>query len=213
MRDSETCWELLDLARGGRQAAQRDLVTRYGPALDAYFRRRGADPHQAEDLRQSVLLHLFDGVLQAADPALGSFRGLLGTVAYRVWCSHQRQRQAEKRGAGARPLPLDEHALPGVEDARAFDHEWFGRLLELALERLAAEHPGYYDAIDACLVQGCAQADFAAERGCSAQDVRNWLFRGRKKLHAYLAELIQGYAPQPDQHATELEFLGKALGL
>lgn len=213
MRQLETSWDLLEAACAGAERAQAALVERYGPALQAYFRGRGVDAHQAEDLTQAALLRLFSGVLARADPRQGSFRSLLGTIAYRVWASHLREASARKRGGPqAPPLDVDEHEVPAREAEQSFDREWFARLLELALTRLAHEHPSYFAVIDACLVQGRAQEEVATQRGCALQDVRNHLLRGRRKLHDYVSELIAGYAPEPDLHATELRFLG-ALGL
>lgn len=214
MRHLETSWDLLDQARCGAEPARAALVARYRPALEAYFRRRGVDAHQAEDLAQVTLAQLFAGALERADPALGSFRSLLGTIAFRAWASHRRRVEALQRGGGVEPVEdLDLHEVPAPESEAVFDREWFARLLELALTRLADEHPSYYDAIDACLVQERPQEQAAQDLGCALQDIRNRLFRGRRKLHAYLSELIAAYAPEPDQHATELRFLGGALGL
>lgn len=213
MRHLETSWDLLAQACAGSEPARRALVGRYGPALEAYFRRRGVDAHEAEDLTQVALLRLFSGALERADPALGSFRSLLGTIAFRVWSSHRRQQTAQQRGGGVQPLDVDgmDVAAPAAEEL--FDREWFARLLEVALTRLASEHPSYYDAIDASVVHGRPQEEIAAALGCSLQAVRNRVFRGRRKLHDYLAGLIAEYAPEPDQHATEIRFLGAILGL
>ena len=212
MRHLETSWDLLEQARAGAEPAQAALAQRYAPALQAYFRRRGVDAHQAEDLSQVTLIELFGGALEQADPRRGSFRSLLGTLAFRVWRAELRRRGAQKRGGGEAPLALEQD-VPAPDEASGFDQEWFARLLELALTRLADEHPSYYDAIDACVVRGQPQPEAAAALGCALQDVRNRVHRGRRKLHAYLAELIAAYAPEPDQHATEVRFLGEVLGL
>jgi RNA polymerase sigma factor (sigma-70 family) len=213
VRNLETSWDLLQQACAGAEPARRALATRYGPALAAYFRRRGVDAHHAEDLTQVSFIRLFGGALQQADPSKGSFRGLLATIAFRVWSSDRRSQEALRRGGGAEVLDVHDMDVPDQGAEEVFDREWFSRLLELALTRLADEHPSYYDAIDACLVREESQPEFAAAAGCALQDVRNRVFRGRQKLHAYLAELISAYAPEQDQHATELRFLAGALGL
>lgn len=213
MRHLETSWDLLQQACAGAEPARQALANRYGPALAAYFRRRGVDAHHAEDLTQVTFIQLFGGALQQADPSRGSFRGLLATIAFRVWSSDRRNQDALRRGGGVELLDVHDMELPDGASEEVFDREWFARLLELALTRLEDEHPSYYDAIDACLVQERSQPEFAKGAGCALQDVRNRVHRGRQKLHAYLAELIAAYAPEQDQHATELRFLAGALGL
>ena len=75
---------------------------------------------------------------------------------------------ARKRGGGA-VRPLGDLEVAGPEPDDAFDQEWLLRLLELALERLAREHPGYHRVIHLFHLEGRSYEDVAGATGCSAE--------------------------------------------
>ena len=213
MESTGTHWDQIELARSGHEGAQRFVVETYGPPVRGFARSRGCTPEEAEDLTQDVFVRLFtQGVLERASPERGSFRGLISTLARRVYATRRRAQGAQKRGGGLELCALNENDPAVQEAASGFDREWFAHLLEQALVRLSREHPNYYAALDLCLVQGCEQSAAAASLGRTLQDVRNHLHRGRRKLHDYLAQQIAGYAQSPRQHATEVAFLRDLLG-
>ncbi len=206
-----TRWSLLGAARDGDPEAQTRLVALYRPSLVAWLRGAGAGD-DAEDLAQEVLMRLFaGGVLARANPGAGRFRSLLLAVARHVLLDHRARTGAAKRGGGQRPrsLELDEAEATPAERA-GFDREWLLGLVERALERLAREHPQHHAALRLHL-DGRAPAQVAAALGLEPVTARSHLHRARQALARYLREEVWRYSADPDDHATEMRFLGELL--
>ncbi|HEX7896336.1 MAG TPA: sigma-70 family RNA polymerase sigma factor [Planctomycetota bacterium] len=183
-----TLWTVIRGAGKGEEAALRDFVLKYRPPVLAYLARRGFRA-EAEDLAQEVFLRVFqDRVLLKADPSLGRFRSLLLSVTRHVLGHHVERELAKKRQA---PSPTPEPALD--ED---FDREWVAHLIEVALARLAKEHPNYHDALRASL-EGGTPADY------------NHVARGKKKLAEYLKDQVRDYSASRAELDEELRFLSR----
>lgn len=207
----ETRWTLVDAAGAGDDAAFAELVAKYRAPVLAYLRRRGLDAHQAEDLAQEVFLQLFRGVLPKADPERGRFRTLLLTVSRNVAAKHFEKARALKRGGGQPVEALGERELAAPEAEEAFELAWARRLLELALERLEREHPDCYASVRGFLLEGRSQADLAEHLGRSPVAVKNLVYRGKRRLIAFVREELRAYARDSAELADEVRLLERFL--
>src|SRR6185503_5583456 len=126
--------------------------------------RRGF-PNDAEDLAQEVFLRLLqDKVLSKADPSRGRFRSLLLAVTRHVMGNYREREAAQKRGSG------HVHALGDLDFSRQepddhFDREWVSHLVEVALARLAREHPEYHQALQRSALDGIPCSEIARSLG------------------------------------------------
>lgn len=87
-----------------------DLVARYRRPLMQYFRRRGVDPTEAEDLTQDVFLRLMRKL--SAEAAVMS-DGYVFSAASSVLIDHYRSRHV--RGVGVELDPETHDPAPGAE--------------------------------------------------------------------------------------------------
>ena len=185
-------------------------MRKYRPVVVASFQRAGL-AQEAEDLAQEVFLQLFETVLGRADRSRGRFRGLLFALSRQAAGHLRERRDALKRGGGAvQSLGERDHAEPCPEET--FDREWVGRLLELALDRLEQKHPNYHQAVRLFLVEELTQDQVANRLGCSRQDIKNWVHRGRKKLIAYLRDEVWSTSTSQEDYAAELQLVLQVLG-
>ena len=100
-----THWSLVltagrnDTARA--QVALSQLCQTYWFPLYAHARRRGYNPHDAEDLTQEFFARLLERqALAAADPHRGRFRSFLLAAMNNFLASEWEKARAKKRGAG-----------------------------------------------------------------------------------------------------------------
>jgi RNA polymerase sigma factor (sigma-70 family) len=126
------------------------LCESYWRPLYAYIRRRGHNPHDAQDLTQEFFAFLLSrNHFAKADPDRGRFRSfLLGSL--KKFLSDQRAKaNALKRGGDKTVLSLDFDsaertlALESPTDAapdKAFDRGWTLALLERTMSKLRREH-------------------------------------------------------------------------
>jgi RNA polymerase sigma-70 factor (ECF subfamily) len=145
-----TRWSLVARAASPAEPVARgaleELCGAYWWPLYAYLRRRGIDGERAADLVQGLFAELLaKGRLAQADPERGRFRGwLLAALKYHVAHEDERER-AEKRGGGARLLPLDPDEADRrwslasgseLDPERTFERAWAVSVLDQALARL-----------------------------------------------------------------------------
>ena len=185
-----TLWTVIRGAGKGDEAALRDFVLKYRPPVLAYLARRGFRA-EAEDLAQEVFLRVFqDRVLLKADPSLGRFRSLLLSVTRHVLGHHVERELAKKRVP-----PASSGAAEAAKEDEDFDREWVSHLIEVALARLAKEHPNYHDALRASLDGKAADYTHVA--------------RGKKTLAEYLRDQVRDYSASRAELDEELRFLSK----
>ena len=136
---AQTRVSLLLRIRDSRDAeAWNRFVEIYAPLVYALARRHGVQDADAADLTQEVL----QAVLRSAptfvyDPARGSFRGWLLTVArnrLRKWANDEKRLPHDCGSAEARRV-LEEKPAPAEEVAR-WDQEYRQRLFEWAAEKV-----------------------------------------------------------------------------
>jgi len=149
-----THWSVV-LAAGGSAVpgaldALEKLCRAYWYPLYSFIRRRGYNPHDAQDLTQSFFAELVESrFLRAADHDRGRFRSFL-LVRLKHFLSDERKKaQAQKRGGGQTVLSLDVEMAEeryGSEPTTAltpeviFDRRWAMMVLEQTVARLRREY-------------------------------------------------------------------------
>jgi RNA polymerase sigma-70 factor (ECF subfamily) len=180
-----TSWtDVLAAQRGGSDeasAALEKLCCTYWYPLYSYLRRKGYDPHKAQDLNQEFFYRLIkENYLGAVDRRRGKFRSFL-LAALNHFLSNQRDHErAAKRGGGQTLLSLDDtdaesrFKLEPVSDLspeKIFERNWFLTLFDQALSRLreeqaAAGRAKLFDELKLFIVEDAEPGDYnvAAER-------------------------------------------------
>ncbi len=148
-----THWSLVLAAQNGESEPKRraleSLCSSYWYPIYVYVRRKGYNPHDAQDLTQEFFAQLIaKDTLQAVDRERGKFRSfLLGTLDHfiaREWSRAHRM----KRGGHHSFLSWDEQdpeqrylQEPRVEESaeRLFDRQWARAVLEQTMEALSKE--------------------------------------------------------------------------
>jgi RNA polymerase sigma-70 factor (ECF subfamily) len=203
------------------QAAQRQLLERYGGAVRKYLLKSTGDPEKADDLYQEFALGFLRGDYRNVHPSKGRFRDYLKTVLYHLI---GRQRRQDYR----QPRPLDS-AVPerGVE-ADPADHldaefleGWRNELLARCWAALArAEQQGGRPYHSVLCFRGAnptmSSQEMARQLGdrlgrpLSPVGVRQLLHRARERFSELLVEEVaQSLAgPTPELLVEELTALG-----
>jgi RNA polymerase sigma-70 factor (ECF subfamily) len=203
-----TLWSIIRGADRGEEAALREFTLKYSGPIVAYIARRGL-ANDAEDLAQEVFLRLLqDRVLAKADPSQGRFRSLLLAVTRHVIGHHRDRESAQKRGGGS-VRGLEDVDVSSQEPDEHFDREWVSHLVEVALARLAREHPDYHKALKGNALDGTSCAEIAKALGKTEGDIHNWIHRGKKKLVDYLRDQVQEYSLSRQDYDEELKYLSK----
>jgi RNA polymerase sigma factor (sigma-70 family) len=149
-----THWSVVMLAAAPDSSrafgALEKLCRTYWLPLYSYVRRRGFNPHDAQDLTQGFFVRLltmnsFSGVRREK----GKFRTFLLAALNHFLSDELDRARAQKRGGGQAIISIDENEaedryLQGVslepEPEKAFDRRWGLTVLEEALARLRQEY-------------------------------------------------------------------------
>lgn len=132
---------LLRLRDPSEALAWREFVELYAPLVHAYGRHRGLQDADAADLAQEVLRCTVRGLPSFEyDPARGSFRGWLYTVARRELGKLVDARTPAGTGDTAVGRLLERHPAPGSdEDQAEWDREHRWHLFHWAAQRVKSE--------------------------------------------------------------------------
>ena len=204
-----TSWtDVLAAQRGGSveaEAALEKLCCTYWYPLYAYLRRKGFDPHKAQDLNQEFFYRLLkENYLGAVDRRRGKFRSFL-LAALNHFVSNQRDHErAAKRGGGQTLISLDDtdgenrfklEPSSELSPEKIFERNWFMTLFEQALARLreeqaAAGRAELFDQLKIFVVEDAESGDYnnAAVRvnmtpNAVAVTVHRWRERYKKLVH------------------------------
>jgi DNA-directed RNA polymerase specialized sigma24 family protein len=79
--------------------------------------------------------------------------------------------------------------------------------LQLALERLKAEHAHYFEAVDMAVTAGRSYRDIAALLGRSEDAVDNYIRQAKAKLAEYLRAEVARYSSSPEEYEGEQRHL------
>src|SRR5262249_34329686 len=130
-------------------AALEALCRRYWPPLYSYVRRRGYNPHDAQDLTQGFFARLLEkDYLSAVDRSKGKFRSFLLAALEHFLANEWRRTQAQKRGGLATFISLDDTSAEqqyvqaqsqALSAEKLFEQQWATTLLGAVLKRLRDE--------------------------------------------------------------------------
>ncbi|MDP2315062.1 MAG: sigma-70 family RNA polymerase sigma factor [Pseudomonadota bacterium] len=229
-----TRWTLIQEARGdasARRAALDELLAAYWTPLYVYARRKGLGAEDAQEAVQDLFADLLERQFPGTiDPARGRLRGWLKSCLDHHLVNRHAAATAQKRGGGARHVPLDtevgERALAqypggaaasGPEDA--YTRQWAAQVMERALARLGEEHreearAGSFDVLLRFFGPGVAPAyrDVAAETGMSLPQLRAFLHRARVRYRALVLEEVAQTVANPEDAEREMAELLALLG-
>jgi RNA polymerase sigma-70 factor (ECF subfamily) len=227
-----TRWTLILASRegdGARRAALESLLAIYWKPAYFYLRRRGLAVEAAEDAVQGFFLQLLErDFLPRLDPARGRFRSYLLTALDHYLASQRERETAQKRGGGARLVPIDlalaerelEAAPAGAQVA--YEREWALGVMERAVKRLRQEYEQgrrqgpaevylrFFSFESAEPVPSYAEA--AARVGLTASQFKAALHRARQRFRELLREEVGGTLQDATQADGEIGELVRALG-
>lgn len=203
-----TRWTLILQARespAARQRAFEELAKVYWRPLYVYLRSKGLDATQAQDTTQELLLQLMQrDVVAKVDPARGRLRAYLKTAAANHLVHEHEKTSAQKRGSGARVVPIDEklaERLPydTASPDQAFEREWALLVMHRALEALKAEfdsgaRQGPFALVERFFRPGAeaqpSYADAAREHRMSLPQLKAFLHRARVRFRELVKEQV-----------------------
>lgn len=227
-----TRWSLVARMQAGdadSAAALEEICRSYWYPLYAFLRRSGVRPDDAEDVTQSFFLRVLSKeILHAATAEKGSLRSFLLSSLKRHLADHCRTANADKRGGGHVPLPIewnDAEQCYSVEPADPLDPEklyaraWarglFDNVRTQVRAAFLASHPAdNYAAIEPHLIAGEDRAPYrelAAQLGSTEGAARLLIYRLRRKFRELLDEEIARTVADPADIPGELAWLRAAL--
>jgi RNA polymerase sigma-70 factor (ECF subfamily) len=119
-----------------------EFVEIYGPLVHRLARRRGLQDADAADLTQEVFRAVAAAIERYdPDPAAGSFRGWLFTIARNLLVNLLAAQRRHPRGTGDTDMGqlLEARPAPDVEDTALFEAEYRRGLLDWAAGRVRGE--------------------------------------------------------------------------
>lgn len=137
-------------------------------------KERAGHTLQPTALLNEAYMRMLRDAPQSADSREAFFR-IMSTAMRRRLVDHARRRLAEKRGGGARPVPIDALDVPAQPPSS--DHEQTLARLDESLANLTALHPRTAQVVNLRFFGGLTTEEAAAELGISIGTVkRDWVF-------------------------------------
>jgi RNA polymerase sigma-70 factor (ECF subfamily) len=121
-----------------------EFVEIYGPLVQRLAQRRGLQDADAADLMQEVFRTVAGAIGRYdPDPARGSFRGWLSTIARNLIVNLLDAQRRHPRGTGDSDMHrlLQEQPAPDSQQSALFDAEYRLRVLDWAAGRVRDEFP------------------------------------------------------------------------
>ncbi len=174
---------MVAFSRGSTEAFS-ELFSRYKQPVFGFFRRRVADPAQAEELAQETFLAVLRASSRYEPRSL--FRTYLYAIGFKILGAHRRKTAFRTTFLGA-ATGFREPALPAIADAELLLREAVGKLERLDREILLLRE-----------FEQLSYAEIAGLLRLPVNTVRSRLFRARLALRDLLA------APAPRSAANEL---------
>jgi len=157
----------------GQADAFGALFARYKQPLFGFFRRRVADPAQAEELTQETFIAVLRAAARYQPSAL--FRTYLYAVGFKILRAYRRKAAFRATFLGEQPLG-GEPAIDNAIETQALMRQAVGRLERLDREVLLLRE-----------FEQLSYAEIAELLGLPLNTVRSRLFRARLALHDLLA--------------------------
>jgi RNA polymerase sigma-70 factor, ECF subfamily len=182
---------LIQRAMAGDERALRQLWSQHAPHIDAVVRRLVGDADEAADIAQEVWIQIFR--------ALPSYRGdsQFGTWAHRIAVNRTLNALRRTRRLAKLETDIDEETA-SVDHAG--DHALLAATIENAASRLS---PGARTVFLMHDVEGYTHEEIAQELGITPGGSKSQLFKARVKLRRLLANVVDGFKPDPDrEHAA-----------
>jgi DNA-directed RNA polymerase specialized sigma24 family protein len=220
-----TQWTLVFQAHQGTPeevaAAQVELMSRYGGAVQRYLLAALRDPEAAEELNQEFALRFLRGDFHRADPTRGRFRDFVKRALRNLMNDELRRRMHRPRPMGD---ALPEQSEPADDDSefdRRFLASWRAEILArawAAIARLQEETGQPYHTVLRLRVAHpelhspdlAARLSTILDRPISAGGLRMALQRSRDQFVKFLKSDVAGglHEPTPDHIDEELIALG-----
>jgi RNA polymerase sigma-70 factor (ECF subfamily) len=228
-----TNWSVV-LAAGqtdyGRAAAALErLCTRYWYPVYAFIRRRGSDPHQAEDLTQSFFTHLLaKDTLKKVDRQKGKFRSFLLAAVTNFLTNEWDRQQTQKRGGQHKFISLDDteaeelyrHEPAGsLTPEKLFDRRWAFTVLDEVILRLKNEHahkPELFEKLQPHLTRELAPGsllELSVQLQMTEGAVKVALHRLRRRFGELLRSQVAYTVADPDMVEEEIRHLFSVIAL
>jgi RNA polymerase sigma-70 factor (ECF subfamily) len=229
-----THWSVIRTAGQGpsaeADAALERLCRTYWWPLYAFVRRRGHEPHDAQDLTQEFFARLLaKDFLRGVDRSKGKFRSFLLAALEHFLANEWRRAGAQKRGGGVTFISLDDTktenryeqlASSARSPERIFEQQWAMTLLEQAVSRLREEFVGagkeaLFGEIRIFLTgdkRVGRYAELASKLQTSEAAVKMAVSRMRQRYGELLREEIANTVSNPAEVDEELRAVFAALG-
>jgi DNA-directed RNA polymerase specialized sigma24 family protein len=224
-----TRWTIILEGKSSPEARRRafdELARIYWRPLFVYLRSRGLDPSSAQDATQELLVSLLQhDLVGKLDPTRGRLRGYLKTAAQNLLAHQHERTQAQKRGAGAKAVAIDEklaERLPidAAHPDEAFEREWALLVMQRALEGLALEFEngtrgGPFALVERFFRPGRedlpSYADAAKEHAMSVPQLKAFLHRSRVRFRELVREQVLDTVENEADAEAELQALVEVL--
>ncbi len=220
-----THWSIVLAARneGCPQAAHEALARLcriYWYPIYALIRRRGYDPHEAQDLTQDFFVHVLeDEILKSVDPVKGKFRSFLLVSVKNFLAKAWNRQQAAKRGGRFIFVSWDAESAENcyqlepshdLTPEKIFEQTWAAVLLnevrkKLSLEYAAEGKGGLFEAVEGCLAGEKAgpYAEMGSRLGMKEGAIKMAVLRMRKRYRELLRSEVAHSVGRPDEVEEE----------
>jgi RNA polymerase sigma factor (sigma-70 family) len=169
----------------------------YGPLIHRLALRLGLQDADAADIVQEVFRTVSSALERRAyDPAKGSFRGWLFTIARNLTVNFLARHRRHPRGSGDTDVArlLEEQPAPSAEDSALFEAEYRRRLLYWAAEKVRGEFSGpAWRAFWQTGVEGRPAKDVAESLGTTVGTVYYYKSRVMARLRREV-ERVEGHS-------------------
>jgi RNA polymerase sigma-70 factor (ECF subfamily) len=210
--------------------ALEHLCRAYWYPLYAFVRRKGHDPHEAQDLTQEFFSRLLAGDgLAGVDQRKGKFRSYLLASMNHLLTNEYHRAQMQKRGGGAPHFSLDAVAAEDRYEIEPVDHlapdklferRWAETLLDRVVARLrgeweSRERAQRFDDLKVFLLDARGEARFeetARRLGTTLPALKSAVQKLRRRYRELFQEEIASTVAGPEEVEEEIRSLLAALG-